>query len=153
MVFLVFAILTWKDLLKIYFVSSLLLQVNIFIFWISFEKSTKYFDILRLKNMFKRVSAISEVLYTRYIFLILILSDSQVTNTWLKKNLKYTQGGALYRFFFSEEYNTTMRLDVLFVAHRSWLERTGTRDIGSNLNLRFDKVLLNRGFEPPTLSC
>ena len=40
---------------------------------------------------------------------------------------------------FSEEYNTIMRLDALYVTQRSWLESTEPRDIGSNLNLHFEK--------------
>ena len=46
-----------------------------------------------------------EVLYIRYIFLILSLSDSLVPNSYLRQI-------SSVRSLFSEEYNTIMRLNV-----------------------------------------
>ena len=53
----------------------------------------------------------------------------------------------------SEEYSTMVRLDAFYMTHRSWLDSTSPRDIGSNLNLHIQNVLFNRGFEPHALSC
>ena len=53
-------------------------------------------------------------------------------------------GAAQSGSLFSEEYKTIMRLDSFYVTHLSWLESTEPRDIGSNSNLNFEKVLLNK---------
>ena len=72
---------------------------------------------------------------------------------WKLSARGFRQEDILVHPSFSEEYNTIMRLDALYVTHQSWLDSTGPIDIDSNFNLHFQKVLLNRWFEHPTLSC
>ena len=76
---------------------------------------------------FSSASAITEVLYTRYICLILSLSDSRVPNTWLKTKLKSPLKVVLcVGVLFREPYNSIMRLEALYVTHRSWLDNRET---------------------------